>query len=108
VSAGNPAGRDGQSFLAKDVRGNSFGKRLARDAMHAFRWSCDEPATGWCESQPQMARKTINRMVRAVTDVLWERDLFQMRAIDKLLAWVRRRGGAGRRGSRVSRRNGGE
>jgi hypothetical protein len=33
-----------------------------------------------------MRRKSAGRIVRAIADLLWERDLRQMRAMDKLLA----------------------
>jgi hypothetical protein len=38
-----------------------------------------------------MSRRPVHRIVRAVTDRLWERDQRQMRAIDALLLAVERR-----------------
>ncbi len=35
-----------------------------------------------------MARKTPGRIVRAITDVMWNRDQLQMRAVDALLSGV--------------------
>lgn len=35
-----------------------------------------------------MTRKSPNRVVRAVTDVMWARDRLQMRAADRLLSLV--------------------
>lgn len=35
-----------------------------------------------------MARKTPGRIVRAITDVMWNRDQLQMRAADALLSGV--------------------
>jgi hypothetical protein len=35
-----------------------------------------------------MARKTPGRVVRAITDVMWNRDQLQMRAVDALLSGV--------------------
>ena len=35
-----------------------------------------------------MARKTPGPLVRAVTDVMWNRDQLQMRAVDALLSGV--------------------
>ena len=38
-----------------------------------------------------MARKPPNRVVRAVTDVMWKRDQLQMHAMDALLSPIERR-----------------
>lgn len=38
-----------------------------------------------------MSRKPGNRIVRAVTDRLWERDRLQMRAVDTLLSKIERK-----------------
>jgi len=47
-----------------------------------------------------MVRKFFRRIIKVVTDVMWRRDVLQMRAIDKLLSAL---GPPARRHTRASR-----